>query len=77
LFNKSQITQQLNALYFHFLFFNPYICFNLYRVIFRGLVVYIYIQNIMADNNGCKVNVDYEPPEDDPVRVETYLGVEE
>jgi hypothetical protein len=28
-------------------------------------------------NNGCKVNVNYEPPEDDPVRVETYVGVEE
>jgi hypothetical protein len=31
----------------------------------------------IADNNGCKVNVDYEPPEDYPVRVETYVGVEE
>ena len=30
----------------------------------------------MADNNGCKVNVDYEPPEDDFVRAETYVGVE-
>jgi hypothetical protein len=35
------------------------------------------IQNIIADNSGCKVNVDYEPPEDDLVRVETYVGVEE
>jgi hypothetical protein len=35
------------------------------------------ILNITADNNGCKVNVDYKPPEDDPVRVETYVGVEE
>jgi hypothetical protein len=34
------------------------------------------IQNVIADN-GCKVNVDYEPPEDGPVRVETYVGVEE
>jgi hypothetical protein len=32
------------------------------------------IQNIIADNNECKVNVDYEPPEDYPVRVETYVG---
>jgi hypothetical protein len=23
------------------------------------------------------LHVDYEPPEDDPVRVETYVGVEE
>jgi hypothetical protein len=35
------------------------------------------IQNILTDNNGRKVNVDYEPPEDDPVRVEIYVGVEE
>jgi hypothetical protein len=35
------------------------------------------IQNIITDNNGCKVNVDYEPPEDNTVRVETYVGVEE
>jgi hypothetical protein len=34
------------------------------------------IQNIIADNNGCKVNVDYEPPEDGLVKVETYVGVE-
>jgi hypothetical protein len=46
---------------FNFLFFNPYIRYNPYRVIF----------------NGCKVNVDYEPLKDDPVRVETYVGVEE
>jgi hypothetical protein len=63
-FNKSQITQQQNALYFHFLSFNPYICFNIYKAIFRWLVMYIYftsivvcycvkIQNIIADNNGC------------------------
>jgi hypothetical protein len=32
---------------------------------------------IFSNNNGCKVSVDYEPPEDDPVRVETYVGVEE
>jgi hypothetical protein len=31
IFNKSQITQQRNALYFHFLFFNLYICFSLYK----------------------------------------------
>jgi hypothetical protein len=35
------------------------------------------IYNIIADNNGCKLNVDYEPPEDCLVRVETYVGVEE
>jgi hypothetical protein len=36
------------------------------------------VQNIIADiNNGCKVNVDYEPPEDGLVRVETYVGFEE
>jgi hypothetical protein len=35
------------------------------------------IQNIIADNNRCKVNVDYEPPEDGLVRGETYVGVEE
>jgi hypothetical protein len=35
------------------------------------------IQNIIADNNGCKVNVDYEPPEDGLVRAETYIGVKE
>jgi hypothetical protein len=35
------------------------------------------IQNIIADNNGCKVNVDYEPPEDGLVRAETYVGVKE
>jgi hypothetical protein len=33
------------------------------------------IYNITADiNNGCKVNVHYDPPEDDPARVETYVG---
>jgi hypothetical protein len=35
------------------------------------------IQNKIADNSGYKVNVDYEPPEDGLVRVETYVGVEE
>jgi hypothetical protein len=35
------------------------------------------IYNTIADNNGCKVNVDYEPPEDGLVRVETYVGVGE
>jgi hypothetical protein len=35
------------------------------------------IQKIIADNNGCIVNVDYKPPEDDLVRVETYVGVKE
>jgi hypothetical protein len=34
------------------------------------------IQNIIADN-GCQVNVDYEPPEDGLVRTETYVGVKE
>jgi hypothetical protein len=30
------------------------------------------IYNVIADiNNGCKVNVDYEPPEDGLVRAET------
>jgi hypothetical protein len=35
------------------------------------------IQNTITDNNGCKVNVHYEPPEDGLVRVETYVGVKE
>jgi hypothetical protein len=35
------------------------------------------IRNTIADNNGCKVKVDYEPPEDGLVRAETYVGVEE
>ena len=43
----SQITHQRNALYFHFLFFNPYICFSLYKAIFRGLVIYIYFTSIV------------------------------
>jgi hypothetical protein len=34
------------------------------------------IYNIIADN-VCKVNVDYEPPEDGLVRVETYVGVKD
>jgi hypothetical protein len=33
------------------------------------------IYNITADNNGCKVNIDYKPPEDDLVKAETYVGV--
>ena len=34
--------------------------------------------HFIADiNNGCKANVDYEPPEDGLVKVETYVGVEE
>jgi hypothetical protein len=36
------------------------------------------IYNIIAYiNNVCTVNVHYEPPEDDPVRAETYVGVKE
>jgi hypothetical protein len=36
------------------------------------------IQNITADiNNGCTVNVHYEPPEDGLVRAETCVGVRE
>jgi hypothetical protein len=36
------------------------------------------IYNIIADiNNGCKVNADYEPPEDGLVKAETYVGVKE
>jgi hypothetical protein len=36
------------------------------------------IYNIIADiNNGCKVNVDYKPPEDGLVKAETCVGVEE
>jgi hypothetical protein len=36
------------------------------------------IYNIITDiNNRCKVNVDYEPPEDGLVRAETYVGVKE
>jgi hypothetical protein len=35
------------------------------------------IHNIIADNNGCKVNVDYEPLEDGLVRAETCVGVKE
>ena len=30
------------------------------------------IHNIITDSNGCKVNVDCEPPEDGLVRVETH-----
>jgi hypothetical protein len=32
---------------------------------------------LLYQTMDCKVNVDYEPLEDDPVRVETYVGVEE
>jgi hypothetical protein len=35
------------------------------------------IYNTIADNNGCTVNVDYERPEDDLVKAETYVGVKE
>jgi hypothetical protein len=36
------------------------------------------IYNIIADiKNGCKVNVNYEPPEDGLVKAETYVGVKE
>ena len=35
------------------------------------------IQNIIADNNGCKVKVDYDPTEDGLVRAETCVGVKE
>jgi hypothetical protein len=36
------------------------------------------IHNIITDiSNGCKVNVDYVPPEDGLVRAETYVGVKE
>jgi hypothetical protein len=36
------------------------------------------IYNTIADiNNGCKVNVVYEPPEDGLVKNETYIGVRE
>jgi hypothetical protein len=36
------------------------------------------IYNIIADlSNGCKVNVDYDPPEDGLVKAETYVGVKE
>jgi hypothetical protein len=34
------------------------------------------IYNIIADiNNGCKVNIDYQSPEYDFVKAETYVGV--
>jgi hypothetical protein len=36
------------------------------------------IYNTIADiNNGCKVNADYEPPEDGLVKAETGVGVKE
>jgi hypothetical protein len=61
---------------------NPYICFSLYKAIFRGLVIYIYFTSIVYVcyydiNNVCKVNVHYEPPEDGLVKAETYVGVKE
>jgi hypothetical protein len=40
-------------------------------------IIFTVIQNIIADNNGCKVNVDYEPPEDGLVRAEICVGVKE
>jgi hypothetical protein len=39
---------------------------------------YTVIYNKIADiNNGCKVNVDYEPPEDCLIKAETFVGVKE
>jgi hypothetical protein len=36
------------------------------------------IYNIIVDiNNGCKVNVDYEPSEDGLVKAKTYVRVKE
>jgi hypothetical protein len=36
------------------------------------------IYNTIADiNDGCKVNVHYEPNEDGLVKAETYVGVKE
>jgi hypothetical protein len=35
------------------------------------------INNTIADSNGCKVNVNYEPPEHGLVRAETYVVVKE
>jgi hypothetical protein len=36
------------------------------------------IYNIIEDrNHGCKINVDYEPPEDYLVKAKTYVGVKE
>jgi hypothetical protein len=36
------------------------------------------INNIVAViNNGCKVNVNYKPPEYGLVKAETYVGVKE
>jgi hypothetical protein len=43
----TEITHQQNAPYFHFLSFNPYTCFNPYKAIFRGLVMYIYFTYIV------------------------------
>jgi hypothetical protein len=45
LFNNSQITHQQNALYFHFSFLNPYICFGLYNAIFRGITTMLISDN--------------------------------
>ena len=84
--NHKFHTNEMDYVFFlTFLFFNPYICFKSYRVIFRGArslhllcihccLVLCFVSHIVKSS---KVNVDYEPPEDDPVRVETYVGVEE
>ena len=40
-------THKLHTNKMHFLFFNPYTCFNLYKAIFRGLVMYIYFTSII------------------------------
>jgi hypothetical protein len=37
----------------------------------------LFIHKQLHINNGCKVNVDYEPPENGLVRAETYVGVKE
>jgi hypothetical protein len=61
------------------LFFNPYICFGLYKAIFRRLINYIHFTyNVfVCCHIGCEVNVVYEPPEDGFVKAETYVRVEE
>ena len=59
------------TIFFNFLFFNHYICISHYKAYLT-----ICDTNIIADNNGCKLNVDYKPPEDGIVRAETYVGVE-
>jgi hypothetical protein len=45
------------------LFFNPYICFGLYKAILC----------LQDKNVGCEVNVVYEPPEDGLVKAEIYM----